>query len=173
MSKWPSSHCGQLSVICTMMDWPTALQRPANWPPLFWQLISKHALHPSIMSQPCCQVHSMRGRCAIHSQVCASAASNTELTSWLGILMIWAGSSNAYTCGWSRSWQVCDLQAGSPARLASSLVEGVACADGCYAPVGPGCLADVAIPARSLQAAGVRPCTSLHGIGRKQLVCWK
>ena len=33
-------------MICTMMDWPSELQRPAYCPPELMQLISKQALQP-------------------------------------------------------------------------------------------------------------------------------
>ena len=34
-------------MICTMIDWPSLLQRPAYWPPELMQLISKQALQPN------------------------------------------------------------------------------------------------------------------------------
>ena len=50
MSNWFGKHCGQLSVICTMIDCPSELHRPAYWPPLFMHVISMQALQQQPVS---------------------------------------------------------------------------------------------------------------------------
>ena len=141
MSKWSASHCGQLSVIWMMIDCPSELQRPANCPPSFMQVISRHALQqrPRLSpgrsardaarygsTMPPCHGLGRQGRCW-----CKMAAYPHTMPARCQIAAV--------------------LQRGAPAALAWCGPQRVAGADCAHAPVGPLLLGDGSVPARALR----------------------